>query len=218
MMEKPTRFQPYDREQLLLLPADMREWVPEGHLAHFICDVVETLDLSEIYADYDGARGGKPPFHPQMTVSLLMYAYCVGVASSRRIERATYESLPFLVIAANQHPDHDTMAEFRKRHLAALARLFVQVLAGSPRISPVSVARVGEGIGRVGPDLPHQQPVEAVPQRLDGGGGLLRAKGAVCPKKKRAENPLRADTPAPTAPKKPIRAGVSRQAPSRPAV
>jgi transposase len=128
MMEKPTRFQPYDRDQLMLLPVDVREWVPRDHLAHWICDVVEELDLSEIYADYDGSRGGKPPYHPKMMVSLLLYAYCTGVPSSRRIEAATYESLPFMLLTANQHPDHDTIAEFRRRHLKALARLFKQVL------------------------------------------------------------------------------------------
>lgn len=128
-MQKPTRFRPYDRDQLLLLPQDMREWLPEGDLAYFIPDVVETLDLRAILADYDGSQGGKPPYHPAMMVSLLLYGYCVGVASSRRIEEATYRDVGFRVVAADQHPDHDTIAEFRKRHLNALAGLFVQVLA-----------------------------------------------------------------------------------------
>lgn len=128
-MEKPTRFRAYDRDQLLLLPQDMREWLPEGDLAHFVPDAVGVLDLGAIYADYDGSKGGKPPYHPAMMVSLLLYGYCLGVASSRRIEEATYRDVGFRVVAADQHPDHDTIAEFRRRHLKALAGLFVQVLA-----------------------------------------------------------------------------------------
>ena len=127
-MRIPTHFQPYSLEQPFLLPQDMREWLPPDHLVYFIQDVVSTMDLGAIYGTYDGARGGRPPFHPQMMVSLLLYAYCVGVPSSRKIEQATYEVIPFRVIAGDQHPDHDTIAEFRKRHLAALAALFVQVL------------------------------------------------------------------------------------------
>ena len=124
---KTPNFRPYDLAQLIL-PTDMREWLPENHLANFIIDVVAGLDLSAIIQAYDAARGGQPPFDPRMMVGLLVYGYCVGTTSSRKIERATYDSLPFRVIAADQHPDHDTIAEFRRRHLAALAELFVQVL------------------------------------------------------------------------------------------
>jgi len=127
-MASSTHFQPYNLEQPFLLPQDMREWLPPDHLVYFIHDVVGTMDLRAIYETYDGSRGGQPPFHPEMMVSLLLYGYCVGVASSRKIEKATHEVIPFRVIAGDQHPDHDTVAEFRKRHLAALAALFVQVL------------------------------------------------------------------------------------------
>jgi len=127
-MASSTHFQPYSLEQPFLLPQDLREWLPPDHLVYFIHDVVATMDLRAIYETYDGSRGGQPPFHPQMMVSLLLYGYCVGVASSRKIEKATHEVIPFRVIAGDQHPDHDTVAEFRKRHLAALAALFVQVL------------------------------------------------------------------------------------------
>ncbi len=123
-----TRFLPYAPGQILLLPPDLRDWLEEGHLAYFILDVMEALDLSEIYASYDGSRGGRPGFEPRLLVGLLVYGYCVGVTSSRKIEKATHESVPFRVLAANQHPDHATIAEFRRRHLEALARLFVQVL------------------------------------------------------------------------------------------
>jgi len=137
-----TRFLRYEPGQMLLLPPDLREWLEEGHLAYFILDVVEALDLSEIYASYDGSRGGRPGFDPRLLVGLLIYGYCVGVTSSRKIEKATYESVPFRVLAANQHPDHATIAEFRRRHLEALARLFVQVLRLCEKAGLVSLGHV----------------------------------------------------------------------------
>ena len=126
---KDKRFQPYEPDQSFLLPPNMNDWLPEGHPAAFIREVVGRLDLSAIYDAYaPGAKGGKPPCDPRMMTGLLLYAYCVGVRSSRKIEQATYESVPFRVLAADQHPDHDTICAFRKRHLAALSDLFVQVL------------------------------------------------------------------------------------------
>jgi transposase len=142
-METP-RFLTYTPGQLLLLPPDLREWLEEGHLAYFILDMVEELDLSEIFASYDSARGGRPGFDPRLMVGLLLYGYCVGVVSSRKLERATYDSVPFRVLTANQHPDHATIAEFRRRHLPALSQLFVQVLclcekAGLVRLGHVAL-------------------------------------------------------------------------------
>jgi transposase len=126
---KDKRFRPYEPDQSLLLPPNLNDWLPEGHPASFIREVVRKLDLSAIHAAYaDGAKGGKPPCNPRMMTGLLLYAYCTGSRSSRKIEQATYESVPFRVLAANQHPDHDTICDFRKRHLAALSDLFVQVL------------------------------------------------------------------------------------------
>lgn len=122
-------FRPYSLDQHLLLPPDLREWLPEGHVALFVSDVVDELDLSAIVGAYERGDGrGQPPYHPAMMVKLLLYAYCTGKPSSRKIARATYEDLAFRVLAADQHPDHDSLAEFRKRHLDALAGLFVQVL------------------------------------------------------------------------------------------
>lgn len=123
------RFRAYNPDQQLLLPPDLNDWLEDGHLAYFIRDVVGELDLCAIYDEYDASRGGQPAYDPQMMVSLLLYAYCVGLPSSRKIEKATYESVPFRVLAANQHPDHDTLCAFRRRHLEALSELFVQVLA-----------------------------------------------------------------------------------------
>jgi len=113
---------------MLLLPPSLLDWLPEGHLAHFILDVVEQLDLSKIYVSYKGDGRGQPPYEPGMMTALLFYAYCTGVPSSRQIEKRTHEDIAFRVIAANRHPDHDSICEFRKRHLKALAGLFVQIL------------------------------------------------------------------------------------------
>src|SRR5208337_831689 len=125
-MEKT--FKSCDRKQMLLLPPSLLDWLPKGHLVHFILDVVERLDLSKIYAVYQGDGRGQPPYEPRMMTALLLYAYCTGVPSSRQIEKRTYEDVAFRVIAANGHPDHDSICDFRKRHLKALAGLFLQAL------------------------------------------------------------------------------------------
>lgn len=122
-------FLPYEIDQRLLLPPDMRAWLPEGHLALFVLDVVGELDLSAIMGVYEVKDPrGRAGYHPMMMVALLLYGYCVGKTSSRRIERATYEDVAFRVLAGDRHPDHDTIATFRKQHLDALAGLFLQVL------------------------------------------------------------------------------------------
>src|SRR6266567_7556605 len=119
----------YDPEQKLLLPPDLRDWLPEGHLALFISDMVDALNLKKIMDWYERGDGrGRPPYHPLMMVKLLVYGYGTGRVSSRKIEKATYEDVAFRVLACNQHPDHDSIAEFRKQHLEELARLFEQVL------------------------------------------------------------------------------------------
>src|SRR5713101_5779658 len=122
-------FRAYSLDQRLLLPPDLREWLPDGDVALFLSDVVEELDLSAIYAAYEqGDRRGQPPYHPAMMVKLLLYGYCTGMPSSRKLEQATYRDVAFRVLAGDQHPDHDSIAAFRQRHLAALADLFGQVL------------------------------------------------------------------------------------------
>jgi transposase len=124
-------FKPYTPDQLLLLPPALQNWLPEGHVALFLSDVVDhALDLSPILASYETGDGrGQPPYHPALMVKLLLYAYCTGRSSSRAIEKATYEEVPYRVLAANYHPDHDTLAAFRQEHLQALGDLFLQVLA-----------------------------------------------------------------------------------------
>lgn len=120
-------FRPYDPEQLLMLPPSLREWLPEDHLVYFVSDVVETLDLSAIYASYDEERG-YPPYHPLLITRILLYGYARGVYSSRKLARACIEDVAFRTLCAGSQPDFRTIAEFRKRHLEALSGLFVQIL------------------------------------------------------------------------------------------
>jgi transposase len=122
-------FIPFDLDQRFLLPPDVREWLPEGHLASFILEVAAELDLGELMQAYiKNTERGRPGYHPRMLLGLILYGYCTGVRSSRQIERRTYEDVAFRVLAGNEHPDHDTIASFRQRHLAVVAKLFVQVL------------------------------------------------------------------------------------------
>jgi transposase/predicted XRE-type DNA-binding protein len=122
-------FAPVDRDQLLLMPPSVSDWLPEDHLAWFVLDVVDELDLSEFLASYRADGRGGAAYHPMMMVALVVYAYSIGERSSRRIERRCIEDVAFRVVAANQRPDHATIARFRATHTDALAGLFGQVLA-----------------------------------------------------------------------------------------
>ena len=133
---------PYDPDQQLLLPAALQEWLPDDHLAYFISDVVDQLDLSDITARYEGERRGGPPYHPRMMVKVLLYGYCIGVASSRRIAQRLHEDIAFRVLAANNTPDFRTISDFRKDHLGALSGLFLQVLAFCQRAGLVKLGHV----------------------------------------------------------------------------
>jgi len=141
-MGTTAQFKAHDLDQLLLLPPDMRQWLPQDDLVYFIIDIVNHLDLREILSSYDNSKGGQPAYHPRMMVALLLYAYCVGLPSSRKIEQATYHSVPFRVLTGDQHPDHDTIAQFRKRHLKALSKLFVQVFKLCQRAGLVKLGHV----------------------------------------------------------------------------
>ena len=122
-------YRAWDREQLLLLPPSMRDWLPPDHLVHFVLDVVDGLDLSAIDRVYQAKdHRGERPWNPRMMVALLFYGYCIGVHSSRRLERATYEDVAVRVLTADTQPDHSSIAEFRKTHLTALSALFLDVL------------------------------------------------------------------------------------------
>ena len=121
-------FRPYEPDQIFLMPTSMRDWLSADHLAYFISDVVEQLDLSAIMQRYRGEERGYPPYHPEMMVKVLLYAYCVGVPSSRKIAKRLEEDIAFRVLAANNTPDFRTISDFRKDHLKALSGLFLQVL------------------------------------------------------------------------------------------
>ncbi|HHK4595411.1 TPA: IS1182 family transposase [Pseudomonas aeruginosa] len=121
-----SRFRPINREIDYLLPPSVQDWLPEPHLARYVVEVVEGLDLSKLESVYAGR--GSAAYHPAMLLSLLIYGYATGAYSSRKIERASYDSLAFRFIACDQHPDHDTLASFRRRHGEQFAATFVQVL------------------------------------------------------------------------------------------
>jgi len=121
-----SNFRPIDRDTAFLFPPSVDEWLPQRHLARFVVEVVDGLDLSEMVKAYRGS--GSASYHPAMLLSLLIYGYATRVFSSRAIERATYDSVAFRFIAANAHPDHDTVASFRKRFLPQIEALFVEVL------------------------------------------------------------------------------------------
>jgi transposase len=121
-----SHFRPILRDVDFLLPPSVQDWLPEGHLARYVVEVVEGLDLSALAQAYAGR--GSLPYHPALLLSLLIYGYATGCYSSRKIERATYDSLAFRFIAANGHPDHDTLATFRRRFATEFEATFVQVL------------------------------------------------------------------------------------------
>ena len=135
-----SRFIPYDRHQHYLLPPSVDEWLPEDHLARYIVEVIDQLDLSQLTRRY--SRSGSKAYHPALLLGLLVYGYATGTFSSRKIERATHDSVAFRFIAANLHPDHDTLANFRKTFLVELEDLFVQVLAIAQAMKLVNLGQI----------------------------------------------------------------------------
>jgi transposase len=121
-----SRFVSVDRDTAYLLPPSVEDWLPQDHLARFVVEVIDCLDLDDLVKQYTGR--GSAAHHPAVLLGLLIYGYANGVHSSRKIERATYDSVAFRFVAANTHPDHDTLATFRRRFLKEVESLFVQVL------------------------------------------------------------------------------------------
>ena len=138
----PKGYRSYLPEQDLLLPPSLRDWLPEGHLAYYVSDVVDQLDLSAIHAVYEKDLRGQPPYDPRMMTKVLVYGYCVGVFSSRRIQKRLQEDIGFKVLAAGNEPDFRTISDFRKIHLAALQGLFEQVLEMALESGAVKLGRV----------------------------------------------------------------------------
>jgi transposase len=112
-----TSFRPYQPQQTLLLPPSLKEWLPEGHLAYFIAETVDLMDLSAFFKHYEGDGRRNQPFHSRMMVKILLYGYATGVFSSRKLARKIREDVAFRVLAAGKFPAHRTIAEFRQRHL-----------------------------------------------------------------------------------------------------
>ena len=138
-----TTFRPYQPDQMLLLPQDLREWVLEGHLAHHVSDLVDALDLSAFYAPYEGDGRRNSPYDPRMMVKVLVYGYATGTFSSRKLARKLEEDIAFRMLAAGNFPQHRTLCEFRRRHLKDFQAVFAEVvrlargmgLAGFGRVS-----------------------------------------------------------------------------------
>src|SRR5438093_5363243 len=136
-----SNFRPIDRDTAYLLPPSVDEWLPERHLARFIVEVIDRLDLSAMSRSYRGT--GSASYHPTLLLGLLVYGYATGVFSSRKLERATYDSVAFRFIAANDHPDHDTIATFRQRFLKQIEGLFVQVLLLAREMGMLKLGTLG---------------------------------------------------------------------------
>ncbi len=135
-------YRSYLPEQDLLMPPSLRDWLPENHLAYFVSDVVDQLDLKAIESVYEEEQRGQPPYHPGMMTKIVVYGYCVGVFSSRRIQRALVEDVGFRVLAAGNEPDFRTISDFRKLHLQALQGLFDQVLRIALQAGTMRLGRV----------------------------------------------------------------------------
>ena len=135
-------YRPYYPDEDLLLPPSLRDWLPEKHLAYFVSDVVDHLDLSAMDAVYGNEKRGQPPYDPLMMTKVLVYGYCVGVFSSRRIERRLVEDIAFRVLGAGNQPNYRTISDFRKIHLKTLAGLFEQVLKIALEAGAMKVGRV----------------------------------------------------------------------------
>ena len=135
-------YRPYCPDQMFLLPPSLRDWLPENHLVYFVSDVVDQLDLSRIEAIYQKDDRGQPPYHPRMMTKILVYAYCVGIFSSRKIQKRLIEDVAFKVLAAGNEPDFRTISDFRKIHFAALQGLFEQVLQLALTAGAIKLGRV----------------------------------------------------------------------------
>src|SRR6202035_867319 len=138
----PKGYRDYLPEQDLLLPPSLRDWLPENHLVYFVSDVVDQLDLSPIHAVYGEEKRGQPPYDPRLMTRLLVYGYCTGVFSSRRIQKRMQEDIPFKVLAAGNEPDFRTISDFRKIHLESLKNMFEQVLAMALECGSIKLGKI----------------------------------------------------------------------------
>ena len=180
-------FKTVNYEQALDLTVRLGDCLPPEHLARFVVDSVALLDLSALYAHY-GSRGGEP-YAPEVLLGLLFYGYATGVFSSRKIERATYEAVPFRFIAGNQHPDHDTLATFRRTFLPELKDLFVQVLLLAQEAGVLKLGTISLDGTKIHADASRHHAVSYKRLLEIGDAAASRDRGAVPPQ--RAERPAR---------------------------
>ncbi len=150
------KFIDYDQSTLFLLPPSLQDWLPEDHLTRFVVEIADQLDLSSLKAAYAGR--GSQPYNPEMLLALLFYGYATGVFSSRKLERSTYDSVAFRFIAANAHPDHDTIAVFRKRFLRELKPPFVEILLIAGQAGVLKLGTVSLGGTKARQMLPSTKP------------------------------------------------------------
>ena len=136
-----SNFRDVDRQTAFLLPPSVNEWLPERHLARFVVEVIDGLDLGGMIGAYRGS--GSAAHHPRRLLGILVYGYATGVFSSRKLERATYDSVAFRYVAANDHPDHDTIATFRRRFLKEIEGLFVRVLLPAREMGALKIGTIG---------------------------------------------------------------------------
>src|SRR5580658_10116935 len=136
------RFKMVNRDQLLLLPPSLNDWVSANHPARFVVNFVETLDLAGFYSAYDSDKGGQPPYDPGMMLALVLYGQMLGISSSRQLERAVLEDIGFRFISGNASPDHDTIAEFRDRHRQRLREVFESAVQLAVKASIVRLGHV----------------------------------------------------------------------------
>src|SRR5664280_1610054 len=191
-------FRTIDRQTGFLLPPSVDEWLPEKHLARFVVEVIDGMDLRAMSGSYRGS--GSASYHPRMLLGILVYGYATGIFSSRKLERATYDSVAFRFIAANDHPDHDTIATFRRRFLKQIEGLFVQVLLLAREMGMLKLGTLGLGgtkMGMIFPQSAGSRPLGAALtfvaidfETADHGpdsacaSGLVRVSGAAIVKRK----------------------------------
>src|SRR5258707_173393 len=121
-------YRPYEPDQMFLMPPSLTDWLPAGHMVYFVREILDTIDLSPITCVYEDETRGNPPYHPKVMTGILIYGYCHGIVSSRKLEKHCLEDVAFRVLAANNQPDHRTISDFRKLHLPTLEYLFAEIL------------------------------------------------------------------------------------------
>ena len=168
-----TTFRPYQPDQMLLLPQDLREWVPEGHLAHHVSDLVDALDLGAFYAPYKGDGRRNSPYDPRMMVKVLIYAYGTATFSSRKMAGKLEEDIAFRMLAAGNFPQHRTLCEFRRRHLKDFQAVFAEVVCLARGMS----GGVRTGVGGRDEGSGEREQAQGDELRADGQGGAPAASG-----------------------------------------